>query len=353
MISFQWCKSLTVIAIALAAVVPSHRAFAHGGGILVQGQGSSLVIGHDNEDGSGTTMGIRAFTALMPSTLAWDSPSFISFSTPPSGTQALPSLVDVEWDFLPMTTGGVTSNLFYWDGQGTTAGDVEFGPVPQAGVTMTLYGRNFEPASVSGTADMVRGKTINQTMAAGSALRLHAHRFFVLDDGDGVEATSPPVGVYMVALQLRMQGYAASDPIYVAFGIPGTSLTALDSAARPWMLDHVDSLILDGDYDFDGDVDAGDYSTWRSQFGSTGPFPIGGDYADGNRDGVVDTADYVFWRNNVATTATATSFATAPGIVASVPEPPSLVLFLWATATGLLCLTKRRGITQPESERTA
>jgi hypothetical protein len=174
-------------------------------------------------------------------------------------------------------------------------------------------------------------------MAAGSALRLHAHRFFVLDDGDGMEATSPPVGVYMVALQLRLEGYTASDPIYIAFGIPGTSLTALDSAARPWMSDHVDSLILEGDYDFDGDVDAGDFSTWRSEFGSTGPFPIGGDYADGNRDGVVDAADYVLWRNNMTANDVSIAADSALGIVGSVsaPEPRSLFLLLWTTAAGM------------------
>ena len=163
-----------------------------------------------------------------------------------------------------MTTVGVTSNLLYWDGQGTLPGDVEFGPVPQAGVTMTLYGRNFEPATVDGAAEMVRGKTINQTIAPGSPLRLHGHRFFVLDDGDGLESTVPPVGVYLVALQLRMEGFIASDPFFVAFGIPGTSLTALDSAARPWLLDHVDSLVLEGDYDFDGDVDQADYMVSRT-----------------------------------------------------------------------------------------
>jgi hypothetical protein len=340
---------------AVAALSSSYRVFGHGGGILVQAQDSALVIGHDAEDGSGTTMGVRAFTALMPSTLAWDSPSFISFSTPPDGTQALPSLTDVDWDFLPMTSSGVTSNLLYWDGQGTSAADVEFGPVPQAGITMTLYGRNFEPATVDGAPDMVRGKTINQTLAAGSALRLHGHRFFVLDDGDGSETTAPPVGVYLVALQLRMQGFAASDPFYIAFGIPGTSLTALDSAALPWMLDRVDSLIKDGDYDFDGDVDDADYATWRAQFGSSGPFPISGDYADGNRNGTVDAADYVFWRHSVTAISDSESpSGNAPAAANSalriVPEPSTLMLLACAAAAGLrasFLRNRRRTETSP------
>jgi hypothetical protein len=346
---------LVVVVTAVAAFSSSYRAFGHGGGILVQAQDSALVIGHDAEDGSGTTMGVRAFTSLMPSTLAWDSPSFISFSTPPAGTQALPSLTDVDWDFLPMTAGGVTSNLLYWDGQGTSAADVEFGPVPQDDVTMTLYGRNFEPATVDGAPEMVPGKTINQTLPAGSALRLHGHRFFVLDDGDGSEITAPPPGVYLLALQLRMQGFVASDPFYIAFGTPGTSLAALDAAARPWMLDRVDTLIKQGDYDFDGDVDQGDYTAWRAQFGSSGPFPINGFYADGNRDGTVDAADYVVWRHNVTVSASGTSNlhpestpATA-GALASVPEPSSLILLL-ASAAALWVPRRRSTDFSPSAE---
>jgi hypothetical protein len=343
----RWRCRLIIAAMVFYAMKPAHQVFAHGGGILVQSQESALVIGHDAEDGSGTTMGVRAFTSLMPSTLAWDSPSFISFSTPPAGTQALPPLTNVDWDFLPMSVGDVTSNLMYWDAQGTTPADVEFGLVPQAGVTMTLFGRNFEPATAAGTGDMVAGKTINQTAAAGSALRLHGHRFFVLDDGDGSEATAPPVGVYMVALQLRMQGYRASDPFFIAFGIPGTSLTALDSAALPWMLERVDSLILDGDYNFDGEVDQSDHATWRAQFDSTGPFPIGGDYADGNRDGRVDAVDYVIWRKNATQSAAATGITGAnPAILervakSTIPEPSTLALG-WLAAAAMPYLLNRR-----------
>jgi hypothetical protein len=318
MILIKYCSWLTIAIAGLGFFAAGRSARAHGGGILVQAQGPNLVIGHDNEDGSGSVMGVRTFTSLMPSTLAWDSPSFISLSTPPAGTEALPPLTDVDWDFLPMTNQGVTSNLLYWDGQGSGPADVEFGSVPQTGVTMTLYGRNFEPAAVSGSDVMVRGKTINETLAPGNALRLHAHRYFVLDDGDGLEATKPPAGVYLIGLQLRMQGYSATDPFYIAFGTPGVSLTALDSAALPWMTTHVDSLVRDGDYDFDGDVDQGDYATWRNQFGSSGPFPINGDYADGNRDGRVDAADFVFWRNAQA------SAASSIGALAAVPEPTAL-----------------------------
>jgi hypothetical protein len=85
-----------------------------------------------------------------------------------------------------------------------------------------------------------------------------------------------------------------------------------------------------GDFDRDRDVDANDYTTWRSEFGNSASPPGRG--ADGNGDGLVDAADYLIWRRNLGFgSASATSLA-------SVPEPSAGLLVL----ASLACVARRR-----------
>lgn len=75
----------------------------------------------------------------------------------------------------------------------------------------------------------------------------------------------------------------------------------------PVVVDFRVAAPLPGDYDGNGIVDTGDYTTWVNQFGAGGALS-----ADGNRDGVVDLADYTTWRDNLGVSA------------AAVPEPSTL-----------------------------
>jgi Glycoside hydrolase family 44 len=75
---------------------------------------------------------------------------------------------------------------------------------------------------------------------------------------------------------------------------------------------------LPGDYNRDGQVDAGDYVVWRKSKGQVGNVP-----ADGNEDNVVDAKDYQLWRSNIGRTSGA---GTAVGAT-TVPEPAT-----WTTA---------------------
>ena len=286
---------ILLTAATLAIAISPRWASAHNGGVVVQLKNNKIVVGADTEEpGDLPDMTARVFQSLLrPDLYGQDIPSFLSLSAAPAGTDPLPPVTNVYWDFLPMTVNGVTSNLLYWNGQGTTVASVNFAAVPQAGVTMGLYNvTDGTSAAVSGTPDMVAGSLLGITEQAGSGLRMHRHNFFLLDDGDGgIPPTTVPEGIYLLAMQLRMNGYIASDPFYVVadtYNHFSTQLLDPLNAALAWANQRVDTLVLPGDYDFDGDVDAGDFAEWRSQYGSTGPFPINGDYADGTRDGTVN-----------------------------------------------------------------
>lgn len=75
---------------------------------------------------------------------------------------------------------------------------------------------------------------------------------------------------------------------------------------------------LVGDYNFDGVVDASDYTVWRDSLGETGIDPA----ADGNLNGTVDAADYEIWRQGYGTVIGSEE---AAGTL-TIPEPASSVL---------------------------
>jgi hypothetical protein len=88
-----------------------------------------------------------------------------------------------------------------------------------------------------------------------------------------------------------------------------------------------------GDYDRDGDVDANDYTVWKSSFGSNANLD-----ADGNNNGFVDAADYTVWRNNLGT-----NVGMGAATITSVPEPGSyLILVVGSVAVCLSQSTRRR-----------
>ena len=65
-----------------------------------------------------------------------------------------------------------------------------------------------------------------------------------------------------------------------------------------------------GDYNFDGVVDAADYTVWRDRMGSVGVTPYSG--ADGDGNGVVDAADFGVWRDHFGETGVGAG-STEPG----------------------------------------
>ena len=83
-------------------------------------------------------------------------------------------------------------------------------------------------------------------------------------------------------------------------------------------------VVLPGDYNSDGSVDARDYVVWRKNSGLIG----GATYAkgDGNRDGSVTVADYAIWKSHFGQTASGAG-ASFDGSIA-VPEPAAWLLML-------------------------
>lgn len=90
------------------------------------------------------------------------------------------------------------------------------------------------------------------------------------------------------------------------------------------------TVVLAGDYNGDGNVDAADYTVWRDSNGSTTNLS-----ADGDGNGVVNEDDRIFWAARYG--------ATAPE-AASIPEPTS-VLLLVGTLAVAASTTARRAIT--------
>ncbi len=87
-----------------------------------------------------------------------------------------------------------------------------------------------------------------------------------------------------------------------------------------------------GDYNFNGTVDAADYTIWRDTLNQTGD----GLAADGNNDGTVNQADHTFWANRFGNTASGETETT------SVPEPSSALLLF--AAMGMLVVRRRAAV---------
>jgi len=98
-------------------------------------------------------------------------------------------------------------------------------------------------------------------------------------------------------------------------GLANQTDRAAMAVLQPFFADN-----LPGDFNFDGTVDAADYTVWRNSLGQTGA----GLHADSNIDGVVDASDYETWKTHFGE-----SLAGAGSVApAAVPEPDAMLLII-------------------------
>lgn len=119
----------------------------------------------------------------------------------------IPSPHPLKFDFLPMTIGGNTRNLFYWDGNGS----VDFG-LAQADTTLT-FNKAMTNASVTHLSDgIVPGFTIAGNESAGF---VHQHLYSFLNR----TGNDPAEGFYLVSLGLSLDASVLQnpEPIFMVF----------------------------------------------------------------------------------------------------------------------------------------
>jgi hypothetical protein len=316
-----------------------------------------------------------------------DDPGFQTDASPTSGANVLPPGEVLSGDFLAFRTpAGVQGNVLHWDLSGPT---VDFQPVQP--------GHFFNITDVSGDSsfDLLGSPQPLENVLLGlvdSSNEIHEHIVWRLDDGDDDDATDPASGIYLMMMQLQMNGIDDSEPIAILLNSTDVSFDD-QTVATQWVTSQLDSIAILGDSplgDFDGNgaleltdidqlvnavagqstdlqfdldgngtLDLSDVDAWRSLAGqanlpSMQAYLVG----DSNLDGVVDISDFNNWNGNKFTTVAAWSAGdfNADGVVdisdfnvwntskfqsadgaSVVPEPESGLLGLSLLTLFLVC----------------
>ncbi|MGL4513986.1 MAG: hypothetical protein ACRCT8_12920 [Lacipirellulaceae bacterium] len=121
--------------------------------------------------------------------------------------------------------------------------------------------------------------------------------------------------------------HSTRDTLYLSDLSPSGGLSS--TAANTGVVYAIKSLVIPGDYNRDGQVDAADYTVWRDNLGQVGL----GLAADGNGDFAVTAADYDVW---------SAAYGTGVGVSQSVPEPHAVaVAATFGSMVGFRRLSRR------------
>lgn len=231
----------------------------------------------------------------------------------PDGYLPLPPESDLSFSLFSFSVNGLTqANAWYWDGidqgaDGNYLADIDFSPLDSGAAFRVYHGPVQMQLLTSGAADGSDsdqpGYVLAQTTQGGG---LHVHPGYEVV---GPAATPPDQGVYLVSLGLQMESLLNSDPLYFVLSTAEVD-PAAGEAVRKWLNNAaLGDEQLPGDFNFDGFVDAADYTLWRDG--------VGIDYA---------TSDYEIWRANYGSTTT--TVGSDGHQTTSVPEPSLLVMFM-------------------------
>ena len=175
--------------------------------ILAYNDNGVLDTGHVDVESdqvlTGTQLFTQTFDLVYPGLVGATAPGFYCYSDYP----LLPSS-DLGFNALAMTNPDtlVTSNLFYWDGDGA----VDFA-APTVGSTLQFRLSSATNISVDGSASDVPGFVIDTTSPDGL---LHKHISYA---AHGPGGSDPADGLYLVSIQLTMPGLTDSEPVYFLF----------------------------------------------------------------------------------------------------------------------------------------
>jgi hypothetical protein len=169
--------------------------------------GAQTAYGGIDVDNAQITLFQRVFESELgeepfDGTFVSDEPGFnhpADDSALPAGAASLNADDEIFVTALPLTVGGSTDGLFYWNGLGS----VSFAPA--VGVTFSI-----DTGNLTGSIG-----------TAGAGGGFDGHPFFVLDDGDFMPATFPTPGIYLASFQARVAELDPSDPLFLVMGTDG------------------------------------------------------------------------------------------------------------------------------------
>jgi len=222
---------------------------------------------------------------------------------------------------LKVSSGSSATFLGTFDGTGSIVGggDVYF----EADLTP-----GSSPAEVTYDANVYFGNEATANMEiAGIMLGTQYDRLIVsgeLHFGGTLEVTTISSFVPGVGDSFDIFDWGTADGAFATLDLPALEENLMWNAEQLYITGTL-RVVLAGDYNGNGIVDAGDYTVWRNSLGRTGV----GLAADGNGNNQIDAGDFGVWEANFGATAGSGSGANAN---AAVPEPATLMLIILAAA---------------------